>query len=150
MKHSMILFLCMAAPAWTQSTAETLDKMIAAGKSPQELAAYVFDTHGCKDCHTAGKDGKLGFTRKGEERAQGSQGCIATLKAMTVIAKIPANQRSETRSAAASWAPRRFPLRGVTWWRTWQEVVRGSGTAESGGVRMVAWGGRADTSRSRC
>ncbi|MCC6366529.1 MAG: hypothetical protein IT165_23675 [Bryobacterales bacterium] len=101
MKHSMILFLCMAAPAWTQSTAETLDKMIAAGKSPQELAAYVFDTHGCKDCHTAGKDGKLGFTRKGEERAQGSQGCIATLKAMTVIAKIPANQRSETQRQRA-------------------------------------------------
>ena len=91
----------MAPPAWTQSTDATLDKMIAAGKSPQELAAYLFDTHGCKNCHTAGKDGKLGFTKKGEERAQGFQGCIATLKAMTVIAKVPANQRSTTQRQRA-------------------------------------------------
>jgi hypothetical protein len=32
--------------------------MIAAGKSPQELAVYMFDTHGCKSCHTIGHDGK--------------------------------------------------------------------------------------------
>jgi cytochrome c2 len=102
MKHfPMILVLCMAAPAWTQSTDATLDNMIAAGKSPQELGAYLFDTHGCKNCHTAGKDGKLGFTKKGEERAQGFQGCIATLKAMTVIAKVPANQRSATQRQRA-------------------------------------------------
>jgi hypothetical protein len=97
MKHfSTVLVFCMALPAWTQSPEATLDKMIAAGKSPQELAAYLFDTHGCKNCHTAGRDGKLGFTKKGEERAQGFQGCIATLKAMTVIARVPANQRSAT------------------------------------------------------
>ena len=101
MKHcSMILVLCVV-PAWTQSTDATLDKMIATGKSPQELAAYLFDTHGCKNCHTAGKDGKLGFTKKGEERAQGFQGCIATLKAMTIIAKVPENQRSETQRQRA-------------------------------------------------
>jgi len=102
MKHfPIILVLCMAAPAWTQSTDATLDKMIAAGRSPQELATYLFDTHGCKSCHTAGKDGKLGFTKKGEERAQGFQGCVATLKAMTVIAKVPANQRSVTQRQRA-------------------------------------------------
>ena len=102
MKHfSVILVLSMAVPAWAQSPDATLDKMIAAGKSPQELAAYLFDTHGCKNCHTAGKDGKLGFTKKGEDRAQGFQGCIATLKAMTVIAKVPANQRSATQSQRA-------------------------------------------------
>lgn len=103
MKHfSVILVLCMAVtPAWTESTDATLDKMIAAGSSPQELAAYLFDTHGCKNCHTVGTDGKLGFTRKGEERAQGFQGCIATLRAMTIIAKVPANQRSETQRQRA-------------------------------------------------
>jgi cytochrome c551/c552 len=102
MKHfSTVLVFCMGLPAWTQSPEATLDKMIAAGKSPQELAAYLFDTHGCKNCHTTGKDGKLGFTKKGEERAQGFQGCIATLKAMTVIAKVPANQRSATQRKRA-------------------------------------------------
>jgi len=98
---TMILVLCVVVPAWTQSPDTTLDKMIAAGKSPQEMAGYLFETHGCKNCHTTGKDGKLGFTKKGEERAQGFQGCIATLKAMTVIAKVPANQRSVTQAQRA-------------------------------------------------
>ena len=102
MKHfSMILVFCMAAPAWAQSPDATLDKMIAAGKSPHELAEYLFDTHGCKNCHTVGHDGKLGFTKKGEERAQGFSGCIATLKAMTVVAKVPKDQRSATQRQRA-------------------------------------------------
>ena len=43
-----------------------------------------------------GHDGKLGFTKKGEERAQGFEGCISTLKAMTIIAQVPEGQRSAT------------------------------------------------------
>ena len=102
MKHfSTVLIFCMGVPAWTQSPKATLDKMIAAGKSPQELAAYLFDTHGCKNCHTVGHDGKLGFTKKGEERAQGFEGCISTLKAMSIIAKVPEDQRSATQRRRA-------------------------------------------------
>lgn len=82
------------------SSAE-LDKMIAAGKSPRELALFLFDTHGCKNCHTIGQDGKLGFTKKGEERAEGFEGCISTLKAMTIIAKVPDTQRSATQRRRA-------------------------------------------------
>jgi cytochrome c2 len=78
-----------------------LDQMIAAGKSNQELAQYVFETHGCKNCHTVGHDGKLGFTKKGEERAQGFEGCISSLKAMSIIAKVPENQRSATQRRRA-------------------------------------------------
>ena len=98
---SLILVVSITLPAWAQSPDVTLDKMIAAGKSPRELAAYLFDSHGCNNCHTAGKDGKLGFTRKGEDRAQGFQGCISTLKAMTVIAKVPADRRSATQRQRA-------------------------------------------------
>jgi cytochrome c2 len=78
-----------------------LDRMIAAGKSQRELAQYLFDTHGCKDCHTIGSEGKLGFTLKGKERAEGFEGCISTLKAMSVIAKVPENQRSATQRRRA-------------------------------------------------
>jgi parallel beta-helix repeat protein len=77
-----------------RQTAATLDRMIAAGASSKELAQYVFDTHGCKSCHTTGQDGKLGFTAKGKERAEGFEGCIRILTAMTVILQVPADKRS--------------------------------------------------------
>src|SRR5262249_38916678 len=72
----------------TAVSSAALDRMIAEGKSPRELAQYLFDTHGCKECHTSGGEGKLGFTVKGQERAQGFEGCIASLKAMSIIAKV--------------------------------------------------------------
>ncbi len=73
-----------------------LNRMIAAGKSQRELAQHLFDTHGCKECHTIGSEGRLGFTPKGKDRAQGFEGCIATLKAMSIIVKVPENKRSAT------------------------------------------------------
>lgn len=72
----------------------TLDRLIAAGKSQRDLAEYVFNTHGCKSCHTMGGDGKLGFTAKGKQRARGFEGCISMLAAMTVIVQIDKDQRS--------------------------------------------------------
>jgi cytochrome c2 len=57
-----------------QATSATLDRMIAAGKSPRELGQYVFDTHGCNSCHTVGQDGKLGFTAKGKQLTLGFVG----------------------------------------------------------------------------
>jgi cytochrome c5 len=67
----------------TPASSVTLDRMIAAGKSQRELAKYVFDTHGCGKCHTVGSKGKLGFTDEGKQRAQGFEGCISILTAMT-------------------------------------------------------------------
>ena len=77
-----------------RQAAATLDRMTSAGTSPNELAQYVFNAHGCKNCHTIGRDGKLGFTAKGKERAQGFEGCIRMLTAMTVIVGLPDNKRS--------------------------------------------------------
>jgi hypothetical protein len=96
---SAALFCCfgmMAGQACAQSSTAALDRMIAAGKSQRELAQYLFDTHSCRTCHTIGSEGKLGFTKMGEERAQGFEGCISTLKAMSVIVKVPEGQRSAT------------------------------------------------------
>jgi hypothetical protein len=83
-----------SSQAAAQQSAGKLDQMIAAGASQKELAQYVFDTHGCKNCHTIGHDGKLGFTAKGKERAQGFEGCINMLTAMTVIVQMPEDKRS--------------------------------------------------------
>src|SRR5690242_1991462 len=77
-----------------KSSTATLDRLVAAGKSQQELARYVFDTHGCKSCHTLGQSGKLGFTEKGKRTAQGFEGCISMLTAMNVIAQVSPNQRT--------------------------------------------------------
>lgn len=77
-----------------QRTAAALDRMIAAHKSQQELAQYVFDTHGCKSCHTVGQNGKLGFTSRGQQVGQGFEGCTRLLTAMNIIAQVPDNRRS--------------------------------------------------------
>jgi cytochrome c551/c552 len=69
--------------------------MLASGASPTELAHYVFDTQGCKTCHTVGQDGKLGYTATGKERAQGFEGCIRMLTAMTVVVQVPEAKRSD-------------------------------------------------------
>ena len=76
-----------------QAPAE-LDRMVGAHRSQQELAHYVFDTQGCKGCHTAGQNGKLGFTARGTQTAKGFEGCIAMLTAMSHIAQVRADQRS--------------------------------------------------------
>jgi cytochrome c551/c552 len=99
MRRFCLVAICsgiVAASASAQSSTATLDRLVAAGKSQRELAQYLFDTHGCKNCHTLGHDGKLGFTEKGQERAQGFEGCISTLKAMSIIAKVPEDKRSAT------------------------------------------------------
>lgn len=96
----VILFVATAAvaqfaPNQKPSVSDAaLEGMIAAGKSAQELAQYVFDTHGCKRCHTIGHDGKLGFTDQGKERAKGFEGCIKMLTAMTVIVQVADDKRT--------------------------------------------------------
>jgi cytochrome c2 len=86
--------LAQPKPPSPEATSAALDKMIAARKSQKELAQYVFDTHGCKSCHTVGGSGKLGFTEKGKNLTNGFEGCIRMLTAMNVIAQVSASQRS--------------------------------------------------------
>jgi hypothetical protein len=75
-------------------TAAALDRMIAAHRTQQELAQYVFDTHGCKSCHTVGQNGKLGFTSRGQQVAGSFEGCIRLLTDVSAIVKIPESRRS--------------------------------------------------------
>lgn len=96
--HGEVLGQQSTAPA---SDAK-LERMISAGKSQQELSQYLFNTHGCKNCHTMGHEGKLGYTAKGKERAKGFEGCINMLTAMTVIVQVPEDQRTPQQSQKAA------------------------------------------------
>jgi len=92
-----LLFLLIATSVMLmgqQSQNATLDRMIADGKSPRELAQYVFDTHGCKKCHNIGRDGKLGFSELGKQRAASFEGCIHLLTAVSEITRVAEQKRS--------------------------------------------------------
>ena len=72
------------------------------GKTPDELAAYVFERHRCNTCHTLGQGGKLGFTDRGKEVGKDFEGCISLLTSMNVIAQVkPANRTAEEKEKAA-------------------------------------------------
>jgi hypothetical protein len=74
------------------------------GKSPDELAAYVFEHHYCNNCHTMGADGKFGFNERGKEVGKGFEGCISLLTSMNVIAQVkPANRTDDERHKVASF-----------------------------------------------
>jgi cytochrome c551/c552 len=59
-----------------------------------ELAHYVFENHGCRNCHTMGANGKLGFNERGKQVGKGFEGCIALLTSMNVIAQVKESDRS--------------------------------------------------------
>lgn len=87
-------------------------------KSPDELAAYVFEHHHCNSCHTLGQGGKLGFTDRGKEVGKNFEGCISLLTSMNVIAQTkPANRSAEEKQKAA-----RFQQFGCT---TCHQIVPG-------------------------
>lgn len=96
----------------------TVSEVDLAKKSPDELAAYIFDHHGCRNCHTMGKGGKLGFTERGKEIGKNFEGCISLLTSMNVIAQVKeVNRTAEEKHKAA-----RFEEYGCT---TCHQIVPG-------------------------
>jgi hypothetical protein len=100
------VLLAIHIPAVAQSSEQqistTLDRMLAGHKSQRELAQYVFDTQGCKHCHTVGEGGKLGFTARGGNTAKGFEGCIAMLTAMNHIASAAPDRRTPQQNKKAA------------------------------------------------
>ena len=86
----------------TRETAASLDQMIAAHRTQQELARYVFEKHGCNNCHTVGQNGKLGFTSRGQQVSGDFEGCIRLLTDMNRIAQAPENRRSDQQRQKAA------------------------------------------------
>jgi cytochrome c551/c552 len=87
-------------PANTSSQGFTEQQM--SRMSPDDLAHYVFENHGCNACHTMGTNGKLGFTERGKQVGKGFEGCISLLTSMNIIARVKPSDRSaaEKRTAA--------------------------------------------------
>jgi len=88
------------------------------GKSPDELAGYIFEHHHCDNCHTIGAGGKLGFNERGKEVGKGFEGCISLLTSMNVIAQVkPTNRTDDEKHKVA-----RFEQFGCT---TCHQIVPG-------------------------
>jgi len=88
------------------------------GKSPDELAVYIFEHHHCDNCHTIGAGGKLGFNERGKEVGKGFEGCISLLTSMNVIAQVkPTNRTDDEKHKVA-----RFEQFGCT---TCHQIVPG-------------------------
>jgi hypothetical protein len=80
---------------------KTQDDADLSGKTPDELAGYVFEHHRCNGCHTMGAGGKLGFNDRGKEVGKNFEGCISLLTSMNVIAQVkPVNRNAEEKHKA--------------------------------------------------
>lgn len=84
-----------AAQEQSHNSAKSKEDVDLSSKSPEQLAAYVFEHHHCNNCHTMGADGKFGFNERGKEVGKGFEGCISLLTSMNVIAQVKRANRSE-------------------------------------------------------
>ncbi len=50
------------------------------GKSPREIASWIYNNHGCVVCHTLTNTGLFGLTSQGQARAEDFEGCPGMLK----------------------------------------------------------------------
>lgn len=91
-----------SSKASTSASQNVLTEAQMSKMSSDELAHYVFEHHGCNNCHTLGANGKLGFTERGKQVGKGFEGCIALLTSMNVIAQVkPADRSAEEKQKAA-------------------------------------------------
>lgn len=99
-----------SSKASTSSAPNMLTDAQMSKMSSDELAHYVFEHHGCNNCHTMGANGKLGFTERGKQVGKGFEGCIALLTSMNVIAQV----KSVDRTAEEKQKAARFQEFGCT------------------------------------
>jgi len=60
-----------------------------------QLAHYIFENHGCKNCHSLGSGQKLGLNEQGIQIGKkGFEGCISLLTSMNVIAQTKESDRT--------------------------------------------------------
>jgi cytochrome c551/c552 len=119
-------------PAQAASSKKELSEAEMSHMSPDELAKYVFDHHGCDTCHTMGSNGKLGYTERGKQVGKGFIGCVSLLTSMNLIAQVdPANRTSEEKEKAVKF--REF---GCT---TCHQIVPGKLGLTSYGIKLKSF-----------
>ena len=112
------------------SSTKTLTDAQMSQMNTDDLAKYVFQEHGCKNCHTLGKAGRLGLTKRGMEVGKNYEGCVSLLTSMNLIA-----QRKEAeRSSADKKTAARFQEFGCT--TCHQIVAAGKMELTSYGVKL--------------
>ena len=84
---------CGQKPDRPPATVAELQRVTNA-KNPQQIATFIYQSYGCKNCHTLGSGGKFGFTADGEQLKSKSEGCIAMLTAVHGIAAMPEVRRT--------------------------------------------------------
>lgn len=100
-------------------------------KTPQQLAAFVFENHGCKNCHTLGENGKMGFTERGKQVGKNFEGCIRLLTSMNVIAMT----KEENRTADEKQKAARFEEFGCS---TCHQITPGKLGLTSYGAKLAS------------
>lgn len=96
---SMILVSCAKEAVIKRMTLADYDTT---GKSPHEIAQFVFDNYDCKSCHTLGDNEKFGYTDRGQQLRQESDGCVALLTGMSVIVHAKEEDRTPEQKQKAA------------------------------------------------
>jgi cytochrome c551/c552 len=92
-----------AAPQ-TSSPKKELSEAEMSHMTPDQLATFVFENHGCNSCHTMGSNGKLGYTERGKQVGKGFIGCVSLLTSMNLIAQVtPADRTADEKAKAVKF-----------------------------------------------
>jgi cytochrome c551/c552 len=84
---------CSRGPDRPPATVAELERVTAA-KDAHQIATFIFENYGCKNCHTISSGGKFGFTPTGLQLKNKSEGCVALLTAVSRIATMPQSNRT--------------------------------------------------------
>ena len=80
-------------PERPPATVAELEK-VSQAKTPHQMATFIFENYGCKNCHTISSGGKFGYTAEGEQLKNKSEGCISLLTAVSRVVTLPEADRT--------------------------------------------------------
>ena len=83
-----------APPGSNRPTSKKLTDAQLSTMNSKPLALYIFQNHGCKNCHTLAHGEKLGLNEQGKQVGKGFEGCISLLTSMNVIAQTKPSDRT--------------------------------------------------------
>lgn len=85
-----LLYLVREEPA--SPGADALLTYDVTGKSPGDIARWIYDNHNCSTCHTLTTSGVFGLTARGQQLARDFEGCPGMLQTVWQTLTIPEAQ----------------------------------------------------------